>query len=189
MGKLLDTLKANGVEITEDIEKKVMEEFIEKKDSDLKDTEITNLKEQLKTRDKDIEELKKTDGTKVKEELTTLQDKYKKDTEALKKELADTQFESALDLALSSVNAKDSGIIKTLLDKEKIQFKDGKFEGLTEQLETMKKEKEFLFNAEENKASEDNKQKQYTYTPVGGKASSEPTTLNDAVAQAMGYAQ
>lgn len=189
MAKLLDTLKVNGVEITEEIEKKVMEEFVEKKDYDLKDTEITNLKEQLKTRDKDIEGLKKTDGAKVKEELTALQDKYKKDTETLKKELADTQFESALDLALSSVNAKDKGIIKSLIDKEKVQFKEGKLEGFTEQIEIMKKEKDFLFNAEENKASEDNKLKQYTYTPVGGKASSEPTTLNDAVAQAMGYVQ
>lgn len=187
MGKLLDSLKANSVEITEDIEKKVMEEFVEKKDADLKDTEITNLKEQLKTRDKDIEELKKTDGTKLKEELATLQTKYKDDTEALQKKLQTSQFESALDLALMEVNAKDKEIIKTLIDKEKIQLKDGKLEGLTDQIETMKKEKDFLFNVETKK--ENDTKQSYVYTPVDGKPSGEPTTLADAVAQAMGYAK
>lgn len=186
MGKLLDTLKANGVEITEEIENKIMEEFVEKKDIEIKDTEITNLKEQLKTRDKDIDELKKTDGTKLKEELATLQEKYKDETEALQKKLQDTQFESALDLALSTINAKDTGIIKNLVDRQKVQLKDGKLEGLTEQIENLKKEKDFLFNATEEK--QDTKQT-YTYTPRDGRPSNEPTTLGDAVAQAIGLIQ
>lgn len=186
MGKLLDTLKANSVEITEEIEKKVMEEFVEKKDIELKDTKISELEEQLKTRNKDIEELKKVDGTKLKEELDTLQSKYKDETEALQKKLQDTQFENALDLALTGINAKDSGLVKTLIDREKLQLKDGKFEGLTEQIESLKKEKDFLFAAAEDKIATN---PTYTYTPKDGKPSTEPTTLNDAVAQAMGFVQ
>jgi len=185
MGKLLDSLKLNGVEITEEVETKVMAEFVEKKAVELKETEISNLKEQLKTRDKDIEELKKTDGTKLKEELVTLQTKYKDDTEAYEKKLQATLFENALDLALLEVNAKDKGIIKTLIEKEKIQLKDGKLEGLTDQIEALKKEKEFLFNKEAD--PEEKKDHSYVYTPADGKQSNEPTTLNDAVAQALGY--
>lgn len=186
MAKLLDALKENGVEITEEIEKKVMEEFVEKKDVDLKDTKISELEEQLNTRNKDIEELKKIDGTKLKEELDSLQTKYNDETEALKKKLQNTQFENALDLALTGINTKDSGLVKTLLDREKLQLKDGKIEGLTEQIESIKKEKDFLFNSAETK-NETNST--YTYTPKDGKAGNELATINDAVAQAMGFVQ
>lgn len=185
MGKLLDALKLAGVEITEDIEKKVMTEFIEKKDADLKDTEITNLKEQLKTRDKDIENLKKVDTEKLQAELETLQDKYKTDTEALQKKLSDTEFNNALELELRGTNAKDTTLIKTLLDNEKITFKEGKFEGLADQIEQIKKDRDYLFNPAEQT---DNNQT-YTYKPSGGKSDTTPASLADAVAQSMGLQQ
>lgn len=183
MGKLLDVLKENGIEITEEVEKKAMEEFVEKKDVELKDTEISDLKEQIKTRDTDIEELKKVDGTKLQEELTTLQGKYEADTEALQTKLNDTEYNSALELELLGTNARDTSLIKTLLDKEKLIFKDGKFEGLSDQIEQIKKEKDFLFNPDEQTQTSST----YTYTPGGGgTAEKKVSTLNDAVAQAMG---
>lgn len=183
MAKLLEVLKANGVEITEEIEAKVMEEFVEKKEVELKDTEIADLKEQIKTRDTDIEELKKIDGAKLQEELTTLQGKYKAETEALQDKLNETEYNNALELELLGINAKDTNLVKTLLDKEKITFKDGKFEGLAEQVEKIKKEKDFLFNTDEQKETNST----YTYTPAGGGAAEKKvSTLNDAVAQAMG---
>ncbi len=181
MGKLLDTLKSKGIEITEDIEKEVMTEFVEKKDVDLKDTEISTLKEQIKTRDQDIEELKKVDGAKLQEELTTLQGKYKEDTDKLQKQLEDTVFENALDLELTGINAKDVKLVKTLLDREKIKLNDGKVEGFKEQIEQIKKEKEFLFNAE----TSETKKPPYEYKPNGGTGSDENLNLSDAVAMAM----
>lgn len=177
MGKLLDTLKNNGVEITEDIEKKVMEEFVEKKDADLKDTEITNLKEQLKTRDKDIEELKKTDGTKLKEELTTLQDKYKTETEDLQKELSETQLNNAIKLELLKTNAVDVDVVETLLDKQSITLKDGKAIGFSEQIEKLQKDKGFLFKEADGK-----NESKYKYEPGGGKSQETKTdSKNDFV--------
>lgn len=184
MGKLLDTLKTNGVEITEEIETKVMSDFVEKKDVDLKDTEISDLKEQLKTRDKDIEDLKKVDGAKLKDELKTLQDKYKTDTETLQIKIKESEFNNALEIALMGVNAKDRDIIKTLLDKEKITFKEGKFEGFNEQIDQLKKDKDFLFNADDQQTN-----KTYTYKPNGGGTETAPGSLNDAIAHAMGLQQ
>lgn len=184
MGKLLDTLKTNGVEITEEIETKVMSDFVEKKDVDLKDTEISDLKEQLKTRDKDIEDLKKVDGAKLQDELKTLQDKYKTDTETLQTKIKESEFNNALEIALMGVNAKDKDIIKTLLDKERITFKEGKFEGFNEQIDQLKKDKDFLFNAEDQQTN-----KTYTYKPNGGGTETSPGSLNDAIAQAMGLQQ
>lgn len=182
MGKLLDDLKARGIEITEEIEKKVMEEFIEKPDADLKDKEISTLKEQLNTRDKDIEELKKVDATKLQDELATLQGKYKDDTENLKKQLDSTVFENALDFELAGVNAKDIKLVKTLLDREKIKLNDGKVEGLKEQVEQLKKDKDFLFNQENIQT----KNPPYEYKPNGGNdTNSTDFTLSDAIADAM----
>lgn len=182
MGKLLDVLKASGIEITEEIETKVMEEFVEKKDFDLKETEVSDLKEQIKTRDNDIEELKKVDGTKLQEEIRTLQTKYEDDTKALETKLAETEYNSALELALLGINAKDTALIKTLLDKEKITFKDGKFEGLSDQVEQIKKERDYLFDS-----GKQNEKSTYNYNPAGGgPTDKEVSTLGDAVAQAMG---
>lgn len=181
MAKLLDVLKANGVEITEEIETKVMEEFVEKKEVELKVTEISDLKEQLKTRDTDIEELKKVDGTKLQEELTTLQTKYKADTEALQTKLDDTEYNNTLDLELLSTNAKDVNLVKTLLGDEKFERKDGKLVGLSEKLEQIKKDRDYLFNNEEQKETT------YTYKPAGGGAAEKKVeTLSDAIAQTMG---
>ncbi|HBB27682.1 MAG TPA: hypothetical protein DC000_00235 [Clostridiales bacterium] len=178
MAKLLDLLKANGIEITEEIEQKVLEEFVDKTGVQLKDTEIEELKEQLKARNIDIEELKKIDVNELQTKLTSMEEKYAADTETLNKKLSDTQFDNALEIAIMKTNAKDNVLIKTLLNKEKINFKDGKVEGFDEQIEQIKKEKDYLFNTEDTKNT-------YVYKPNGGSSDNAPTTFSEAVAQSM----
>lgn len=145
MGKLIDKLKEHKIEITSEIEKLVMEEFVDKSEVDLKDTEITDLKHQIKTRDTDIEELKKVDGAKLQESLQslqTLQTKYKEDTEKLNKQLSDAIFEGNFAKAISGKKVKDADILKSLIVKDK---------DISEQIQKYETEKAFLFDNVESK--------------------------------------
>ena len=72
-------------------------------------------------------------------------EKLTKEIETMKKEASEKEFNSALDSALKEFNSKNDKLVKALLDREKITLKDGKLEGIKEQLEEIKKENDFLF--------------------------------------------
>lgn len=183
MGKLLEALKAQGVEITEDVEKAVMADFVEKKDADLKDVEIADLKEQIVKRDADIEKLKEADPE-VKKQLEELQEKYNQDTKDLSDKLADAKLTGELKLALSQTGTRDVELLAGLIDKAKLKLsEDGKLDGLTEQLDKIKTEKAFLFNAEDPTK----KGNEFQYKPgAADSKATENVSFNDAVAEAMG---
>ena len=85
---------------------------------------------------------KKIEGFKTLEED---KEKLTKEIETMKKEASEKEFNSALDSALKEFNSKNDKLVKALLDREKITLKDGKLEGIKEQLEEIKKENDFLF--------------------------------------------
>lgn len=95
-------------------------------------------------------------------ELKTLKDnsaaaenwkqKYEEDTAALQKQLSDTQFHAALDSALEKSGAKNTKALRGLLDMDKIKFENNALTGFSEQLEQIKSENDFLFEAEKQKA-------------------------------------
>lgn len=95
------------------------------------------LEEELKEKNEKLDNLKDLEAEK--ENLTN-------EIETIKKEAESKEFNLALDSALKEANAKNSKLIKALLDNEKLTLKDGKLEGITEQLETIKKENDFLFD-------------------------------------------
>ena len=94
---------------------------------------------------KDIAELKKTSGdaAKIQEKLDELQGKYDKETEAYKAQLAQRDYQSAIDKAIS-----DSGIKFTSKSAEKafragigdskLEMKDGALSGFDKYLEKAK---------------------------------------------------
>lgn len=183
MGKLLDALKVQGVEITAEVETAVMADFVEKANADLKDVEISNLKEQIGKRDVDIEELKKTDPE-LKQKLDDLQGKYDQDTKDLSDKLADAKLTGNLKLALSQTGTKDVELLAGLIDKAKLKLSDdGKLDGLAEQLDKIKTDKAFLFNTED--PAKKGNDFQYKPGAADGKAT-ENVSFSDAVAEAMG---
>lgn len=97
---------------------------------------IETLEENLKEKVEKLDSLKDLETEKVRLS-TELQD--------IKKQAADKDFNTALEVALKEVNSKNNKLVTALLDKEKLTLKDGKLEGISEQLEAIKKENDFLF--------------------------------------------
>lgn len=57
--------------------------------------------------------------------------------------------ESAIENALEKVKVKSTRALRALIDFDKVGFEDGKITGLTEQIEQLKEECDFLFFGEE----------------------------------------
>ncbi|MCD7979656.1 MAG: phage scaffolding protein [Fusobacterium sp.] len=153
--------------------------------------EVNTKKQQLETsvaeRDRQLEDLKKSTGDveTLKKQIETLQNENKTKEEAYKTELSNLKKTNALDLALSGAKVKNNKAIKALLASEKIKLKDdGTLEGLTEQLEAIKKTDAYLF--EETQTKEKTVPKGFVpgVTPPGETVTS-PASLGDAVATAL----
>ena len=115
------------------------------------DENNTQLKTQIKERDNQLKDLKKAAAgneelTKRINELTALNEKTKSDYEA---KLQQKEYDYAFEKALSVAKPKDSKVLEALIDKEKLTFKDGKFVGLTEQIEALKKTHAYVFDTEQ----------------------------------------
>lgn len=99
----------------------------------------------LSDREKDLESLKKTagDAESTKKQLEELQDKYTKETEAHKAEIAERDYDAAVsshvaDLKFSSKGAKAAFVAD--LKAKKLVIKDGKLDGFDKYLEEAKKD-------------------------------------------------
>ena len=162
--------------------------YIPKERFDEVNTKKQQLEASVAERDKQLEDLKKSTGDveTLKKQIETLQNENKTKEETYKTELSNLKKTNALDLALSGAKVKNNKAIKALLDNEKIKLKDdGTLEGLTEQLEAIKKSDAYLF--------EETQTKEKTTVPKGfvpapaapeGTVTS-PASLGDAVAAAF----
>lgn len=100
------------------------------------------LEQQVADRDKDIAELKKTSGdaAKIQEKLDELQGKYDKETEAYKAQLAQRDYQSAVDKAIadSGVKFTSKSAEKAFRAEIKLEMKDGALAGFDKYLEQAK---------------------------------------------------
>lgn len=154
--KLVDILKAQDL-ADEQISKiqasmkenKIYETSLENADeryNKLK-TQKDDLKSQLDTANTTIEDLKK--NNKDNETLQNTIKEHETTIENLKKEAEAKDFNYALDTALKESKCKNTKAIKALLDIEGIKLNEGKFEGLEEQLKTLKESDSYLFDTGE----------------------------------------
>lgn len=105
------------------------------------------LEQQVADRDKDIAELKKTNGdaAKIQEKLDELQGKYDKETEAYKVQLAQRDYLSAVDKAISESGIKFTSksaekAFRAGIGDSKLELKDGVLDGFEKYLEKAKSE-------------------------------------------------
>jgi len=70
---------------------------------------------------------------------------YEKGKNDAEKRYGEAEFERLLDEGISLSGAKNKKAVKALLETEKISLKDGKLEGLKEQIDELKKSCEYLF--------------------------------------------
>lgn len=121
-------------------------ENIDERYSKLK-SQKAELDKQLAERDTQLEELKKNNSNNA--ELLKQLDDLKKANETSKTEyenkISKLEFDYALDNALLGAKCKNTKALKALLNIENISLKEGKFEGLNEQLETLKNNESYLF--------------------------------------------
>ncbi len=139
---------------------------------------IAALNKQLDARDADIKKLQGDagKGSELEKSLTDLQAKYKSDTDALGKQLADAKLDAALDAVLSKAKARDPVSVKAHIKRDALKLKDdGTVEGLD--IETLTKEKPYLFEIE-TEADEGSG----FAGGSGDTGTQEPKNLNDAIA-------
>lgn len=131
-----EELTALGV--AEDAAEKIIKAF-DKETKTLKgDLKAANEKLE-KYSDIDIDAEKASEYERGKSEVQADFDKYKNDR--------------AIDDVLLKSGARNSTAVKALLDMDKVSFKDGKPEGLAEQLEALKKDSGYLFETDSKKPS------------------------------------
>lgn len=141
----------------------------------------------IKERDKQLEDLKKSagDNAALQEQITKLQSENKTAAEKYEAEMKALRIGTAIKLALTG-EAHDPDIVATLLDKSKIELDDnGAIKGgLEDQIKGMRESKPFLFVEKQP----DNKQPQFKgAAPADGrdKAPGEQTkqqSLSEAIA-------
>ena len=122
--------------------------------------ELENLRGQLTQRDVDLETLKnaKIDADGFKEQFENLQKKYQEDNLAWAEKLANEQKDRLIEAELAKSGVRDVELLKTIINKDAVELKDGKLSGLTKQISEQKESRPFLFNGD----------KQANYTPTGG---------------------
>lgn len=150
----LKTILGDGY--TEDIDKKVSEEigkqFVSRADFNTKNESVKQMESQFAKRDKQLEELKKAigDSDALKKQIEDLQMTNKTAQEKHNKAISALKFDHALDAALAGAKARDTVAVKAHLKRDDLKLsEDGKtIIGLDTQLQSLKTEKEFLFESD-----------------------------------------
>lgn len=125
--------------------------FVAKTDYNAKLKEIEGLNGQIAQRDGQLKTLQDNAGSnkELQDQIKKLQEDNKAAEEAFQEQLAEVKMNAAIDSALLKANAIDADLVKVKLDKDGITLKeDGSVEGLSEQLDSVKKDFGFLFKSE-----------------------------------------
>ncbi len=126
--------------------------FIPKARFDEVNNEKKALEKTLSERDEQLETLKKSTGNveEMKKQIADLQAENKTKDEAHAAEMAKLKLDNAVDTALTAAGAKNIKAVRALLDSSGLKLgEDGKPEGLTAQLEALKKSDGYLFKESE----------------------------------------
>lgn len=116
-----------------------------------KEQELADAKKLLDDANKEIEGFKDLDVEAIKAKAEDYKAKFEEAQEKAKEELDKVQFNHILENTLKGAKARNVKAVKALLDLEGLKLNEGKVVGLDEQLESIQKENEFLFEVEDTK--------------------------------------
>ncbi len=157
--------------------------YVSQEKFDAKDTELKGVKQQLEDANSQIKSFEGQDIEGIKSKVTEWEQKYEKDTEALKKQMEAMETAHQRDMYFSNVkfasNAAKIGLM-TEFDKQKFQLKDGVFQGADAWLEQMKKDDPASFVQEEPKKKEEEQ------PPAGAQPGQKPVLPTFATATSKG---
>lgn len=152
--------------------------YVPKADLDTKAQELTTANNTIKDLRAAAKAWDGKDPKKLEDDLKALQTKYDTDT-------ANIRRDAAIDLALTRAHARDPQLTRAALSMDDIKIgTDGKITGLDAQVESLKKDKAWLF--EEDGAGQSGKQGGKGGNPNGGQgggynpqSGGNPNTVND----------
>ena len=152
--------------------------YVPKADLDTKAQELTTANNTIKDLRAAAKAWDGKDPKKLEDDLKDLQTKYDTDT-------ANIRRDAAIDLALTRAHARDPQLTRAALSMDDIKIgTDGKITGLDAQVESLKKDKAWLF--EEDGAGQSGKQGDKGGNPNGGQgggynpqSGGNPNTVND----------
>ena len=135
---IISDMKSNKIYTTslENIEERYSKLKSQKEDLSSQLTKANDAISNLKQFEKDNEQLK-----------GKLQS-WEQEKTIFEKQLAEKDFNYALDKVLESSKAKNVNLVKALLERDKLSLKDGKIDGIEAQIDRIKKENDFLFEKE-----------------------------------------
>lgn len=126
--------------------------YVSQEKFDAKDTELKAVKQQLTDANEQIKSFEGQDIEGIKGKVTEWEQKYEKDTEALKEQMEAMETAHQRDMYFSGVkfasNAAKIGLMAEF-DKQGFQLKDGVFQGADAWLDQMKKDDPASFVQEE----------------------------------------
>lgn len=144
-------------ELAEKCEKAFQEDiknYIPKSRFDEVNNSKKKLEEDVKERDKQLEDLKNSNNVdEMKKQIETLQAENKAKDEKHNAEIKQLKIDNAIEKALVGAKARNNTAVKALLkDLDKAEFDDsGTIKGLAEQIKNLQESDAYLFNTESKK--------------------------------------
>lgn len=153
MKNIYTILSEIGIEIPEekksDFDKAVIANYKTIAEVEKITTARDNYKSQLETAQTALKKFDGVDVEKMKNTIDTLNiDLQKKETEYQNK-IADMEFNSVLEGAISKSGAKNAKAVKALLDLDTLKSSKNQAEDITKALESVKSENDFMFTSDE----------------------------------------
>lgn len=137
------------------LEKEIVDKIMSENGSDIEkakarlETERDSYKEQLETAQNALKEFDGVDINEMRSKINQLtEDMAAKDAEHQAK-IADMEFNSALDTALTASKARNSKAVKALLDLDKLKTSKNQAEDIRAALEAVKADNDYLFTSDE----------------------------------------
>ena len=143
-----------GLGIADEAIDKIMNEhgiFIESNKNKIQtlNQTITDLTGQLDSANKQIKAFEDMDIDNIKNAAAEWEEKAKKAQKDSDARIYKMQFDHSLEKALTGAKAKNAKAVQALLNMDELKYEDGKITGLDKQLEAIKKDNDYLFEAEE----------------------------------------
>lgn len=117
-----------------------------KLEEDLKSAEQAKLAAEKLVEDMKVEHISKDKLKEVETAKQALEDKIQEMTSAHQSELEDIKYTNVLEVTLKELGARDVNLVKSVLNNESLSFKDGKIEGLDDEVVKVKDTHSYLFN-------------------------------------------
>lgn len=137
------------------LEKAVIDKILDENGSDIEkaksrlETEMDNYKSQLETAQTALKEFEGVDVENLKSEIAKLNTNLKDKETEYETKIADMEFNSVLDGAISKSGARNATAVKALLDLDSLKTSKNQADDITKALESVKSENGYMFDSDE----------------------------------------